>query len=649
MGFKEKLSLFLENWIDCLPILFSTILLYFFLFLIGTIFTFPFHEPLNKKKDLAALFYKLFIGIIVFLFIVSIVFTKFRTINIALVIPFLIIYKYYKEHIIFKFKGVMSHFKNGLKSFLFSLLILLFILFFQLWMFDFFNPQRLLLWVDFTFYTSIFQKMGIENCESSIYGIPNNFENAPYGLYHYSDLWITKGFSSLIPLQSNTNIYTYIYTSISATIFIIGSISLLKIKTKFSSIVIPFVYIFLISFLTIGLFVYHPPKTYIPEACILLMLPYLMNNRINVVIAMLMISVILNPIYLIFIPACVLIFINQYYTNNLKFKEFVLKSKYFLYCLLLSIIALSIITYINYFEDRTDYWLILKKNFRADVLNKYKDFQLFQLFKILFVVLLFYFQIIIKKRSFLVLFLFFLTYLFSVFIKVFAIDNNNELWQLGMISGQVLNFLIVIFSINLFFEKNIFNSFKYWAFIALMFYVAFQNYKTLYYGSIRLIEYEGFPSFSKPLISSISNKINSENCIVGFYTQFKDEEPIIEEYHQGLRVNSFMVFAESFQNKKLWTVPVFIHNRLDSLSENLQNSWRHTDYYRFSNQLQYNSQSQVFTKFVSEKNVEYLITDIDFRKLPDYIKKSISFLAIYKPTEKKFTNYNLTFYKINKY
>ena len=65
--------------------------------------------------------------------------------------------------------------------------------------------------------------------------------------------------------------------------------------------------------------------------------------------------------------------------------------------------------------------------------------------------------------------------------------------------------------------------------------------------------------------------------------------------------------------------------------------------------MQNNTQNEVFTKFVNEKNVEYLITDIDFRKLPDYIKKSISFLAIYKPTEKKFTNYNLTFYKINKY
>jgi hypothetical protein len=618
MGYNAQLSSFLMNWQSCIPIILAVYLFYFFTYFIGTIFSFPFSNRLIHQPKINILLAKFLIGILMFMLLVSIYFTAGTTINALIIIPLiaLVFINYKKEVINF------THFKNYVRSdfklFLFSFSIPLLILFVQFWKFDFFNSNTITVWCDYPYYAGIAKKMMIEHRESSYYTIPFSSLSTKYNFYHYSDIWICAGIERIISFVNGSDVYAYLYFTIAASILVLSFISTLNSNKKGISIFL--ILCFVVLFFN-EIFNVHNHKSLIPFVCLIVFFKLLNAKRIRCAFALLFIVPILNPLFLFTIPFAISFFVMHKWSDEIlqliKNKKFIL--------IAITAIILGVLSSII-FNQRILFSIIHDINnvFISETfeLNFPKTIYLFGLVLVLSSFNPNYFKL--SKAEILIIIN--CALLFTVG-KVLSNTNylgGFENWQIILTSKSILYLTIsIVFArvITRLFSGFISYDMRFLFSILVLVVVVLQCSYNYYLYASNNRKYCYF--FDRKVIVEIQKLLSEQNNVIGFYKSFQKQEPNLEYIFQRASASEFISITENIRKHSVWATPIFIHNRLDSLSETVRENWEKTAIYNFNMNKYCKSESELFSSFIKANNINIVLTDLPKNKLPQYIESKV--------------------------
>jgi len=203
------------------------------IYIIGKLFYFIFNSEIHKKSNFySKAFFELLTGIVIIVFLKSIIETSFQTINILfllLVIEFIIFKIYKKERIVnlsFDTKNILEK-EKIIKTLQLILFFILIFLIHSLYLYSFSNQSFKIPDEDLLFYSKVSNSISLYGKENFIFSYNNIINQNDNGivLYHFFDLWTNSFFFQLFNISSYFSLF-FITAPIFTFILFVGITSL---------------------------------------------------------------------------------------------------------------------------------------------------------------------------------------------------------------------------------------------------------------------------------------------------------------------------------------------------------------------------------------------------------------------------------------
>lgn len=627
MDITSEIQKILEHFTEAIPLFASTFIAYLTVSILGILLISFYKKKEEETSPVRMLFIFQIFATLFLLLVFSIVQFRFLSIHTLLLIPLMI--WYFKEKPRLKFNAQFFY-QNLLKCtpvFVLSVLFLFSIELIQLVKYDFFDPDIVKNWGDYSYYAALSKSYLVNHHEYNYLTLPFFESTSKYGLYHYSDIEINSILNLTFTQHSALYNYAYVFIPCMCMIFLNGLVSLINsIHLTIQKTVL--IYLVLLCMLLSVLFNFHIHKSYLSfSVLILLFIKEINSTQFFCILAA---SVILNPIVSICAP--LLLYYHLHSSSNDKV---VSTEKLTWYVNIgIALIGLLLVT------------LAYQNHHRSYALKTISEFILFEKSEVLYplissmIVTLLMFTKEMKKHLHFILICAMLL-VCTAMIPYSGLINNYESWQLHQTLKNFIFIFSIVFFINLIStywlndSRIILRNLVFAGIVMGDCITSLIDFRNLY-GYNRQFYY----SCNKNDLKKTESIVENNECI-GTYNIYEKEEPRIEYFTQRSSFTYELYFSSFFKEKQVWFTNINLHQRYDSLQPVLKLNWEKSLYYRYLVNNKVLEKEDAALDFLHQYRIKHIVANCEAELLPKWLSSKLIFEHQFTVDNKAYTLYQI--------